>query len=342
VKLVLATANADKVAEITDTIAAVTPSIELVARPLEVGDVVEDAGSLWGNARLKAAAIAEATGLPALADDTGFFVDALPGELGVEAAHWGGADRSYVARNRELLARLGDADDRSARFETVALVRWPDGVELSCVGAVSGRIAHEAAGDTGWGFDPVFIPDGFDRTFAELGPAVKRRHSHRGRAFRSIAELLGGGDITIRPAVVDDAPACAVVHIAARLTAMPSIALAHPAADVIRWQREVVFPSSEVWVAERSNVVVGVLALGVGWIDQLYLDPTMWRRGVGRRLVEVARQRTGRNGLQLWTFQANDRARAFYESIGFVAVEETDGSGNEERAPDVRYVLTNP
>jgi GNAT superfamily N-acetyltransferase len=92
-----------------------------------------------------------------------------------------------------------------------------------------------------------------------------------------------------------------------------------------------------MWVAERASTVVGVLALTDGWIDQLYLDPLVWRRGIGRRLVDIASQRQP-NGLQLWTFQANTRARAFYEALGFTGVEHTDGAGNEERAPDVRYV----
>lgn len=180
-RLVLATANEGKAAEIRDVLGS---SIALVPRPPEVPEPVEDAGTLVGNARIKALALCEATGLPALADDTGLEVDALDGAPGVETAHYGGWSR--------LLAELGDRPDRTARFRTVVLVRWPDGRELVAEGVSEGTIAPAARGERGFGYDPVFVPaDGDGRAFAEMTRDEKNAVSHRGRALRAMAVALG-------------------------------------------------------------------------------------------------------------------------------------------------------
>lgn len=190
-KLVVASANPDKVAEIA---AILEPAgVELVPRPADVPDVVEDADTLEGNARLKARAIAEATGLPAVADDTGLEVDALDGAPGVYSARYAGPAASYADNVDRLLADLAGtpAAARTARFRTVALVAFPDGTEVVAEGQVEGTIAAGPRGDRGFGYDPVFVPtEGDGRTFAEMTAPEKHALSHRGRAFRTLAEIL--------------------------------------------------------------------------------------------------------------------------------------------------------
>jgi XTP/dITP diphosphohydrolase len=188
---VLATANPGKVVEIEGLLG---DRVELVPRPADVPDVVEDADTLEGNARLKAVALVTATGLPAVADDTGLEVEALGGAPGVHSARYAGDDGDAVRNVAKLLAELAgrpDPADRRARFRTVALLRWPDGRELVAEGTVEGAIAPARSGDGGFGYDPVFVPDGAGgRTFAELTLPEKQAVSHRGRAFRALAAQL--------------------------------------------------------------------------------------------------------------------------------------------------------
>ncbi len=190
-RLVLATANPHKASEIR----AVMPShVELLPRPLHVAEVEENGLTLEDNARLKARALMRATGLPALADDTGLEIEALGGAPGVYSARWAGEGCSYadnVAKALHELRNVASAD-RRARFVTVALVAFPDGEELLAVGQVAGHIATEARGGQGFGYDPVFVPDGCDGlTFAEMSEHDKNAISHRGRAMRAMADLLG-------------------------------------------------------------------------------------------------------------------------------------------------------
>lgn len=198
-RLVVASANPDKVAEIA---AILEPAgVDLEPRPASVPDVVEDADTLEGNARLKAVAIADAVGAAAVADDTGLEVDALDGAPGVYSARFAGAEATYADNVAKLLAELDRVgaltpEARRARFRTVALVRRPDGTELAVEGTVEGHIAVETAGDQGFGYDPVFVPDeGGGRTFAEMPAADKHAISHRGRAFRALADALGAGRV---------------------------------------------------------------------------------------------------------------------------------------------------
>jgi XTP/dITP diphosphohydrolase len=191
-QLVCSSANPDKVAEIA---AILGDEVELLVRPPDVPDVVEDALTLEGNARLKAEALAAATGLPAVADDTGLEVDALDGKPGVWSARYAGDDATYADNVHKLLAELDGIPTvaRTARFRTVALVAWPDGREVVAEGVCEGRIAEEERGSRGFGYDPVFVPfDGGGRTFAEMSAEEKHVISHRGRAFRSLAERLEG------------------------------------------------------------------------------------------------------------------------------------------------------
>ena len=190
-RLVCASANPDKVREINEILAAC--GVVLEPRPPTIPDVEEDAATLEGNARLKAVAIAEATGAAALADDTGLEVNALGGAPGVRSARYAGEPSNSELNIAKLLADLNAAgaitpDQRRARFRTVVLIRWPDGSETIAEGTVAGVIATERQGEGGFGYDPVFAPDeGDGRTFAEMDPSEKHEISHRGRALRLLA-----------------------------------------------------------------------------------------------------------------------------------------------------------
>ena len=187
-QLVCASANPDKVAEIQQLLDGV---VNLLPRPAEVPDVVEDADTLVGNARLKAAAIVAATGLPAIADDTGLFVDALDGRPGVHTARYAGEGCSSADNRAKMLDELNGAHQRGARFITVAMVMWPDGTELVAEGVCSGQIVSSERGDVGFGYDAIFAPNEADGlTFAEMASTVKNGISHRGRAFAALLSAL--------------------------------------------------------------------------------------------------------------------------------------------------------
>lgn len=191
-RLVLASANPDKAREIAELLS----DFDLVPRPPGVPDVIEDGDTLEANARLKAVALVEATGEAAVADDTGLEVDALDGAPGIYAARYSGEGATYASNVAKVLADLDAvgatrADDRRARFRTVALARFPDGREVVAEGVLEGEIAAEPMGDNGFGYDPIFIPaDGDGRTLAEMTADEKHAISHRGRAFRALARQL--------------------------------------------------------------------------------------------------------------------------------------------------------
>ncbi|MDH4143914.1 MAG: RdgB/HAM1 family non-canonical purine NTP pyrophosphatase [Acidimicrobiia bacterium] len=194
IEVVCASANAHKVAEMVPILAEV--GVRLLPRPSEVPDVDETGTTLEANARLKARALALATGWPALSDDTGLEVVALGGAPGVRSARYAG-ERATAAENMgkllETLARMQarTATERRARFRTVCMVCWPDGRELSAEGIVNGWIGHAPLGDGDFGYDPVFVPDeGDGRTFAQMTAEAKNAISHRGRALRALAAQL--------------------------------------------------------------------------------------------------------------------------------------------------------
>jgi XTP/dITP diphosphohydrolase len=189
--VVLASANPDKVGEIRELWKESLPDVELRPRPPDIPDIDETGDTLEDNARLKAQEIATATGLPAVADDTGLEVVALDGGPGVYTARYAGEGATYAENVAKLLGAMVGVTDRRARFRTVALLAYPDGTEVVAEGAVDGRIAESARGSEGFGYDPVFEPDeGGGRTFAELGTEAKHRLSHRGRAFRALAARM--------------------------------------------------------------------------------------------------------------------------------------------------------
>ncbi len=148
------------------------------------------------------------------------------------------------------------------------------------------------------------------------------------------------GTPTIRLALPADAPNCARVYRRSKAFAIPEVPEPHTEAEIATWMGDIAIPTMDVWVADVDGVVVGQVMLerreGTAWLHHLYIDPSWMGRGLGDQFMAVARQRHT-DGLQLWAFESNASARRFYERHGFVAVEFTDGSGNQERWPDVRY-----
>jgi len=197
-RLVLASANPDKAAEIAALLESV-PGLTILPRPPSIPDVDETGETLLDNARIKARALVEATGEAAVADDTGLEVDALDGAPGVYTARFAGEHATYADNVAKLLSELAAVgasrpDDRRATFHTVALVAFPDGREVWASGKVSGTITPEATGEGGFGYDPVFAPASCGgRSFAQMSPGEKHDVSHRGRAFRSLAAKLVQG-----------------------------------------------------------------------------------------------------------------------------------------------------
>jgi len=133
----------------------------------------------------------------------------------------------------------------------------------------------------------------------------------------------------------EDMPAAAIVHRKSFDARLPWLAGLHTAEEDRDYWSGPLFNSCEVWGAERANMLVGVIAFRQGWIDQLYILPDTQGQGIGSALLDIAK--AAHPELYLWTFQRNADARCFYEARGFVAIEETDGSGNEEKEPDVLY-----
>ena len=195
-KLVVATHNAGKLAEIRDLIAPY--GLEAVsAGELELPEPDETGETFEANAALKALAAAQASGLPALADDSGLCVAALGGQPGIFSARWAGEDKDFARAMRnveELLAQSG-SDDRSAHFVAALCLAWPDGHTETVRGEVHGTLVWPPRGDRGFGYDPMFLPDGESRTFGEMSAEEKhgwRRGegeglSHRARAFSAFA-----------------------------------------------------------------------------------------------------------------------------------------------------------
>lgn len=186
-RIVVASKNPDKVREVEEVLASLDVPVEVVGG-LDWPEVEETEPTLEGNALLKARAVAAATGVPALADDTGLEVDALGGAPGVRTARYAGEEASYADNVRRLLEELRGVSDRTARFRTVVALVRPDGREVVAEGVLEGRIAEEPRGSGGFGYDPVFEVGG--RTLAEMGSAEKHAISHRARALRALAQRL--------------------------------------------------------------------------------------------------------------------------------------------------------
>ena len=197
-KLVFATNNRHKLEEIS---AIIGDKIEILGLN-DIGchdDIPETADTFEGNALLKARYVKDKYGYDCFADDTGLEVDALGGEPGVHSARYAeGTDHDSEANMRKLLAKLGNNNNRKARFRTIiTLIKRQDAPSASprtdCFcGEVEGKIALEKHGTEGFGYDPIFIPEGYAQSFAELGETVKNQISHRGRAVRKLVAFLHG------------------------------------------------------------------------------------------------------------------------------------------------------
>ncbi|MEU8827285.1 RdgB/HAM1 family non-canonical purine NTP pyrophosphatase [Streptomyces sp. NPDC048636] len=198
-RLILATRNAYKITELRSILGESGLDVELVGADAypEVPDVKETGVTFAENALLKAHALADATGHPAIADDSGLCVDVLGGAPGIFSARWSGRHGDDRANLELLLAQISDVPDehRGAHFACAAALALPDGTEHVVSGRLTGTLRHQPTGGGGFGYDPILQPDGETRTCAELTPEEKNAISHRGRAFRAIApvvrELLG-------------------------------------------------------------------------------------------------------------------------------------------------------
>lgn len=195
-RIVLATRNAHKVAELKAILGDLVGGLDLeivgVGEFPDVEDVVETGVTFAENATLKAVAVAGATGLPALADDSGLAVDVLGGSPGVFSARWAGTHGQDQANLDLLLAQLSDVPDehRSAAFVCAAALAMPDGRVVVREGRMPGTLSRVPRGSHGFGYDPILVVDGDSRTAAELSSHDKNAISHRGRAFRALATDL--------------------------------------------------------------------------------------------------------------------------------------------------------
>jgi XTP/dITP diphosphohydrolase len=184
-RLVLASHNQGKLAELTDLLRPY--QIDIVsAGALGLTEPDETAPDFAGNARIKALAAAAATNLPAFSDDSGFCAAALGGEPGVLSARWGGPEKDFAKAMAMVHERAGDAADRRVWFVAALCLAWPDGHTETYVGRVDGTMAWPPRGDKGFGYDPMFVPEGGTLTFGEMDPAVKHTLSHRARAFTQV------------------------------------------------------------------------------------------------------------------------------------------------------------
>lgn len=192
-KLLIATNNAGKVRELRDMLAGVPLDLVSLAEFPAVEEVEETGTTFAENARLKAVGYARQTGLPALADDSGLEIDALGGRPGVLSARYGGDETGFGEKMRMILAEILEVPEgaRSARFACSLAVADTSGeILFETAGVCPGRIAATPRGTGGFGYDPIFVPDGFELAFGELDDAVKREISHRARAFRQIIPFL--------------------------------------------------------------------------------------------------------------------------------------------------------
>lgn len=192
-KIIFATGNENKLKEIRAILNK--PDIEIISmREAGITDDIEENGSTFSeNSLIKARAVSERTGFPAMADDSGLEVDYLNGEPGIYSARYLGRDTGHDKKNAYILEKLSGVKDeeRGARFVCAVSLVLPDGREFVRMGVMEGRIAYEAKGSNGFGYDPIFFLPEYGKTSAELLPEEKNRISHRGKALMRIKELIG-------------------------------------------------------------------------------------------------------------------------------------------------------
>jgi XTP/dITP diphosphohydrolase len=189
--LAIASHNHGKIAEIRDLLAPY-PVTVVSAADLGLPEPEETGATFAENARLKARAAAKGAGLPALADDSGLAVAALDDAPGIHSARWAGPERDFGKAMARVNQALGDAKDRRAAFVCALALACPDGREFVFEGRVEGRIVWPPRGTRGFGYDPIFVPDGHEESFGEMEPAAKHRISHRARAFRKFVTACFG------------------------------------------------------------------------------------------------------------------------------------------------------
>ncbi len=189
-KLLIATHNAHKLHEIRAILTM--PNLEIIGMDAfpDVPEVIEDGDTFEANAIKKAVEVANATGVLTMADDSGLEVDALEGAPGVYSARYAGEPSNDAANNRKLLVALDGITNRTARFRCAIALVEPNGTPQTVDGRCEGTICHEPQGENGFGYDPLFTPDGYDQTFAQLGDAVKNSISHRGAALAAIKKVV--------------------------------------------------------------------------------------------------------------------------------------------------------
>ena len=191
-KIVLATHNPGKVVEIKALLEPFGTDV-VAAGDLGLPEPIEDAPDFIGNAKIKALASATASGMPALADDSGLCVNALGGDPGIYSARWAGPNKDFNIAMTRVADEMGDHDDRSAYFVCALCLAWPDGHTEAFQGEVHGNLVWPARGDRGFGYDPMFIPTGFDFTFGEMDPDKKHGMSHRHHAFVQLVDACFKG-----------------------------------------------------------------------------------------------------------------------------------------------------
>jgi XTP/dITP diphosphohydrolase len=188
-RLVLATHNPGKVRELADLLRSRRVDV-VSAGVLGLPEPIEDAPDFAGNARLKALAAAHGSGLPALADDSGFAAAALGGAPGVLSARWAGPQKDFAAAMERVHREMAGSADRRAWFVCALSLAWPDGETASFMGRVEGTVAWPPRGVQGFGYDPIFVPLGSAQTYGEMEPAQKLATSHRARAMAQVLLAL--------------------------------------------------------------------------------------------------------------------------------------------------------
>ncbi len=184
-RLVIASHNPGKLAEFAELLAPFEATVT-DAGTLGLDPAAETGADFAENAAIKARAVATAAGLPALADDSGLVVPALGGAPGIRSARWAGPDRDFAAAMARIQRELGGRPDRRAHFVCALALAWPDGHAEMVEGRVDGGLIWPPRGDRGFGYDPMFVPDGHDRTFGEMAATEKHAISHRADAWRKL------------------------------------------------------------------------------------------------------------------------------------------------------------
>jgi XTP/dITP diphosphohydrolase len=191
-KMVLATRNRGKVAELRELLEGLGIELLSLEHFPNVPEVVEDGETFEANARKKAGVVARCTGLPALADDSGLEVDTLDGAPGVRSARFSGDHATYTENNEKLLRLMKEVPwkKRTARFRCALALAFPDGTVQALEGTCEGRITDHPQGENGFGYDPLFFFPKIGKTFAQIGRSEKGKISHRGSALRRLKQLL--------------------------------------------------------------------------------------------------------------------------------------------------------